>query len=114
MKKMFKTISFSLPTFYLLFSTKMACAAVNVGVGIPGTSGNSYTYNSYVSAILKYSIRLGFGLAVIMLIYAGIKYLTSQGNQTQINDAKEVITGAIIGFSMLLLIDLILRFLGVK
>jgi len=97
---------------YFLPSTRTY--AVDVGVKIPGFSQTSYTYNSYVSAVLKYSIRLGFALAVLMMIYAGIKYLTSQGNQTQVNDAKEIILGAIIGFTMLLLIDLILRFLGIK
>jgi len=121
MMKLFKTIFLTLSTclpvgtaFYFLLSTKSVFAAANVGVSIPGTSGNSFTYNSYVSAILKYSIRLGFALATLMLIYAGIKYLTSQGNQTQINDAKEIMFGAIIGFAILLLVNVILGFLGIN
>jgi len=111
--KIFKTISLSLSTIYFLLSARLAFA-VEVGVKIPGTDKTSFTFNSYISAILKYSIRLGFALAVLMLIYAGIKYLTSQGNQTAINDAKEIMLGAIIGFVMLLLIEAILIFLGVK
>jgi len=112
MKKIFNTILFS--AFYFLLSTELAFAAANVGVSIPGTTRTSFTFNSYISAILKYSIRLGFALAVLMLIYAGIKYLTSQGNQTAINDAKEIMLGAIIGFVMLLIVEAILLFLGVK
>ena len=114
MIKIFKTITLALATFYVLHATGVVFAAANVGVEIPGTKGNSFTYNSYVSAILKYSIRLGFALATVMLIYAGIKYLTSQGNQTQINDAKEIMIGAIIGFAILLLVNVILGFLGIN
>ena len=86
---------------------------MDVGVEIPGTKTTSFTYNSYVNAILKYSVRLGFVLAILMIIYAGIKYMTSQGNQTAINDAKEIMLGAIIGFVMLLLVNMILGFLNI-
>lgn len=118
MKNMFKILS---PVFSTCLPVGTACHlllsatpthAIETGVSINGKT--SFTgYNGYVSAILGYSIKLGFALAALMLIYAGIKYLTSQGNQTQINDAKEIIFGAIIGFSILLLIDVILRFLGI-
>lgn len=119
MKKIFKTILLSkcLPRIalatwgYLLLTTK--AYAVDVGVEIPGKGSHFAGFNSYVSAILDYSTKIGFALAALMIIYAGIKYLTSQGNQTQINDAKEILLGAIIGFVMLLLVDVILRFLGI-
>lgn len=114
MKNIF--VKTSLATCYFLLATKFAAAASGNGVtvGVPVNGNTNFAgFNSYVSAILKYSIRLGFALAVLMIIYSGIKYMTSQGNQTQINDAKEIIMGAIIGFAMLLLIDVILRFLGV-
>lgn len=98
--------------YYLLLATSAAFAQVQTGVSV--NNQNSFAgYNSYVSAILKYSIRLGFALAALMLIYAGIKYLISQGNQTQINDSKEIILGAILGFAILLLVNVILGFLGI-
>ena len=98
--------------FYSLASVKLVYA-VDVGVQVEGRN-NFKGYNDYINTILKYSIRLGFALAVLMLIYAGIRYMTSQGNQTTINDAKEIMFGAIIGFVMLLLVEMILVFLGVK
>ena len=119
MKKIFKTISLStfLPLIalatwgYFLLSTKVAFA-VDVGVKVGGKSSFA-GFNAYVNAVLKYSLQLGGALGTLMLIYAGIKYLTSQGNQTQISDAKEVALGAIIGVVMLFLVNAILRFLGV-
>lgn len=109
--KKFAPCSLLLTPYLLLLSTH--AYAVSVGVEIPGTTGTSFTYKTYMSAILKFSLRIGFALAVLMIVYAGIKYLTSQGNQTQINDAKEILLGAIIGFTMLILISVILSFLGI-
>lgn len=88
--------------------------AVSVGVEIPGRSGNDYTYSTYMSAIFSYAIKIGFALAVLMTIYAGYKYMMSQGNQTQISEAKEIFIGAVIGYVMLLLIELILNVLKTK
>lgn len=96
----------------ILSSLILKAYAAKQGVPIPGTSGN-LKYNEYISAVLKYSVRVGLLLATIMIIYAGIKYLTSQGNQTAINDGKEILLGAIIGFVMLLTIHIILRLLGI-
>ena len=109
--KIFKTISVFLATCYMLLATKLAFA-VDVGVSVAGKSSFK-GYNEYINYVLKYAVRLGFVLAILMLIYAGIKYMTSQGNQTQINDAKEIMLGAIIGFVMLLLVNVILGFLGI-
>lgn len=86
---------------------------VDVGVEIPGHGTHFAGYNSYVSAILDFATKIGFALASLMIIYAGIKYLTSQGNQTAINDAKEILIGAIIGFVLLLLVDVVLKILKV-
>lgn len=101
------------------FSTKTAIAAgttprVDVGVTIPGFSQTSYSYGSYVSAVIKWGIGIGISLCTLMIIYAGIKYMTSQGNQTQIADAKDIMVSTITGFIMLILIWLILKVLGIK
>ncbi len=94
-------------------STTVVNNGVDVGVPVDGKTHFS-GFNFYISAILAYSIRLGFALAALMIIYAGIKYVTSQGNQTQLNDSKEILIGAILGFALLLIIDVVLRILAVK
>lgn len=88
--------------------------ALDTGVGIPNSSGgttNSFPggYQDYVKAVFSFSLKLGVALTVLMVIFAGYKYMTSQGNPTAINEAKDIIIGSLSGFIMLLLIYLILN-----
>jgi len=88
--------------------------AVTVGVPFPWTEGRTnYSFNSYVYALLNFSISMGFVLSGLMIVYGGIKYILSQGNQTQTSDAKDVLISALIGFSLLLLIKMILNTLNI-
>ena len=86
--------------------------AVGTGVEIPGYGTTNHDYKTYICAIYKYSLIVGTSLAVLMIIFAGYKYLTSQGNQTQIADAKEIVVGAIIGFTLLVMVRFVLTWLG--
>lgn len=83
---------------------------VNVGVGIGGKS--NFYYKTYIQAIYTYSITLGTSLAVLMIIYAGYKYLTSRGESSATSEAKDILGGALLGLAVLLLIRLILNFIG--
>lgn len=94
--------------FVYLLATK--AYAVGTGVKIPGSGTTNHTYNTYIDAILKYSITIGLALSTMMFVYAGIKYITSQGDSSKINDAKDIVTGTLIGFVMLLLMDSLVRF----
>lgn len=98
---------------FLISKLILKAYALDTGVEIPGHSGTTYSdYKEYIGAIYKFALVAGFSLATLMLIYAGYKYLTSQGNQTQITDAKDIMYGAIIGFVILLLANFVLKFLG--
>jgi len=90
--------------------------AFKIGVGIPGgpSAGSEVTYKQYMNAVLLFSVKIGFALAVLMIIFAGYRYMFSQGNQSQIGEAKEIFIGAIIGFILLLLIGVIISVLKVK
>ena len=87
-------------------------AKVQTGVGIPGTSETAHNYNSYVKAFYGYAIDLGMSLAMLMIIYAGYKYVTSQGNSSATNDAKDLLIGALLGLATLFLVRFILNFVG--
>ena len=87
--------------------------AVGLGVQIPKSNTTNYNYSSYTYALLNYAIYIGLFLSALMIVYGGIKYILSQGNQTQINDAKDVLFSAMIGFGLLLMIALILKTLGI-
>lgn len=90
--------------------------AVEVGIGIPDDKGNTVNkfadYGAYIVAIYDFAIKLGSTLTALMIIYAGYRYLTSQGNPSAINEAKDIIIGSLSGFALLLLIYFILKLLN--
>ncbi len=55
----------------------------------------------YIIAIYKYSLGIASILAVIMVMIAGLLYLTSAGNPQRIGQAKNYIIGAISGLVIL-------------
>jgi len=88
--------------------------AADIGVDIPGSGvdPNTWTWGRYIEAVYGFSVRLGEVLVTIMIIYAGYQYLTSQGDTSKLNQAKDVMIGSIIGFVFLLLIGVILDYIG--
>lgn len=66
----------------------------------------------YVNLILRWAYPVIGALAVLMIIYAGYLYMTSQGNSDKLNQAKEIIIGVITGIALLFLIGIILRTIG--
>lgn len=101
-----------LSAFALILLPK-ATQAFEAGISIPGHTGNTYdSYTDYIIAIFTFALRAGAILTVLMITYAGFKYMTSQGNQSAVNEAKDIIIGSLSGFAMLLLIYLILNILG--
>lgn len=67
----------------------------------------------YVNRILDWFIPIVGGVALLMMIYAGYLYMTSQGDSEKINQAKEIIIGVIVGIVLLFAIKLILDGIGV-
>lgn len=92
---------------------------VNVGVPIPAPGNSavnnktSYTYDEYICAIYYWALNIGFGLTLLMIVYAGYRYMTAAGNDSVFSETKDVLTNAILGFVLLLCIRLVLHFLHV-
>jgi hypothetical protein len=56
-----------------------------------------------VQSIINLSIPAGVLFAVLLLTYAGYLMISSQGNPEKLNEAREVVTNAIIGFAMVIM-----------
>ena len=56
-----------------------------------------------INAITRLALPLAGTAAVILLIIAGYKMISSQGNPDKLTDAKEMATNAIIGLVFILL-----------
>lgn len=77
-----------------------------------GESGYNANCKSYILEFYKYALRLGAILSILMIIYAGYLYVFSQGDTSKLGQAKEVLTGTLLGFLLLLTVGIILNFLG--
>jgi|SRR3989338_1451582 len=66
-------------------------------IGLPGEADNPLDWVVFlVRAVLGF---LGL-VFLVLIIYAGIKWMTSGGNSTTIEDAKKIITNAVIGLAI--------------
>ena len=89
-------------------------SAVATFLKIPGSNiGGTVGFKDYVAALIKFATYLGGILATLMIMYAGFIYLTSSGDSSKLNSAKEVLLGSILGFIMLLCINEIDKFIHV-
>jgi len=76
------------------------------------TSGDQF--QSLLTLIVNiFSIVVGF-VAVIMIIYGGVKYITSGGDSNNISGAKNTIVYAIIGLVIVALAQVIVHFVLAK
>ena len=97
--------------FAMMLFLPAKALAVDVGVSIGGKTSFA-DFAAYIFAVFSFALKLGAILTTLMVIYAGYKYMTSQGNPTGINEAKDIMIGSITGFAMLLLVYFILNILG--
>jgi hypothetical protein len=69
---------------------------------------------SVVQAVIRVlSIIIGIA-AVIMIIFAGLRYITSGGDATKISSAKDTIIYAVIGLVIVALAQIIVKFVLTK
>ena len=61
------------------------------------------------SIVNIFSVIVGL-IAVVMIIYGGFRYITSGGDSTRVNGAKNTILYAIIGLIVVALAQIIVRF----
>jgi hypothetical protein len=89
--------------------------AVCQGIGLTGSNDKCIeegpaTVNSTVkNAINLISVVVGIA-AIIMIIIGGFKYITSAGDSSKVNSAKDTVLFAIVGLVIVMLAQVIVRF----
>ncbi|TSC91692.1 MAG: Uncharacterized protein CEN92_210 [Candidatus Berkelbacteria bacterium Licking1014_96] len=104
--------------FLIIFSVSPASAQVysvspsasgSVGLGAPiGGETKPSSFADYTNRIYQFAVVIGISLAVLMIIFAGYKYMSSSGDPQSMAEAKEILIGAIVGLILILLTRLIL------
>lgn len=67
-----------------------------------------------IGSLIKIGLNIGGGVALIMILVAGFMFTTSQGDPKKTNEAKELMTSAVIGLLFIIFSVTILQFIGVS
>lgn len=81
-------------------------AAVNLPAG---TELDLTKIQTLIETVANFLIVIGLVIAVIYIIWGGLRYMTSRGDETAAKKAKEAIVNGIIGAAVVLGVGVILR-----
>lgn len=97
-------------------SKQAACTAIGgtYSGGVCSTGGSMSTPQDIVSTVIQIFAWVVGAISVIMLIFAGLKYVTSGGDSNKIASAKNTIIYAVIGLILVALSTVIVNFVLVK
>jgi len=86
-----------------LFPLIHVAHAVTISMAIPGTNPNtsSTSPGAFVANMYQFALAIGGVLAFGIVVYGGVKYMTSAGNPSGQGDAKEWIEAALLGLLLL-------------
>lgn len=91
-----------------------ACEGATLGVSSDCTNGAAGTLTSKIKAIINlFSIIIGI-VAVIMIIVAGFRYITSGGDSGNVTNAKNTLLYAVVGLVVAALAQVIVKFVLAK
>lgn len=68
----------------------------------PWQLGSGTTLGGIIALITNILIGIGIALVIIFLVLGGIRYLTSGGDQKAAQEARAMLTNAVIGFVIVL------------
>jgi hypothetical protein len=84
------------------FIIPVAYAAPSVNTTLRNPLGGINSLPELIVAILRVVIAIGFPVLVLMIIYTGFLFITAQGNEKKLGEAKTSFTWTIIGGAVLL------------
>jgi hypothetical protein len=114
--KLFRTMTLAkaVQIFAIVLTVSLAIAPVAFaqfqvpsagGTGLP----NDTSLSGFILKIINYALAIAGLVAVLFLIIGGFRYITSAGNEETAEQAKKVITNAIIGIVVIILSFVIVR-----
>ncbi len=84
------------------------CTAVKTAIGDISTEPAGF-----IGDIFKLLLGISGGIALILIISSGYKFMASQGNPEQVQEARETLTSAIVGLLFIIFSFVILQVIGV-
>lgn len=82
----------------------------DTGKALPG-SNQSENLIDFAGKLMGMLLKLVASIGIVVVIYGGIKMMTSQGNSTGVDKGKKAITEAIVGIILVFISYLIISFI---
>lgn len=99
--------------FFALLIFPESAFALKTGLGdIPGDEKN-LNPSDLGNKILQIALGAAGGVAFLLIIYGGFKLAFSRGDPQAIQDARDVITSAIVGLVIIVMAVFLLRLIGI-
>ncbi len=87
-----------------IFAQKAFASSLGSKLGEEATDFSGITNeDTLTEKIIEIAIPLGVGCAVILLVYGGYMMMSSQGNPDKLQEARSIVTNAVIGLLVILL-----------
>lgn len=64
-----------------------------------------------IQTLLKGAINFSGLVAVVLVIFAGVKYMTTAGDPEKFKEANQALVAAVIGFLIILITSMVLNFI---
>lgn len=97
MKKLFKASLLGL----VLFALPLISRAVSVDMSVSGGLG-SQNLTTTIGNIIQVIIGFLGVIAVIIILIGGFKWMTAQGNEEKVGEAKKLLGAGVIGLAIIL------------
>ncbi len=105
--------NFQIKSLFLLFAISyllLAASSVSA-VLLPNPLGPGSNIFTFIDRFLDLLFTFGLPLAVIMILWSALQFLTSGGNPQKIQSAKNTLLYTMVGFGILLLSKGIIKFI---
>lgn len=112
---MLKKIFFSLLALFSLFKTKLILAYTGdtgLSDAAPSSLENAGSIQSFIGKVIGAALGFTGTIFFVLVIYAGLKWMTSAGNEEQIEKSKKILIAAIIGLVIVVSAYAITSFVG--
>ncbi|MBI4407394.1 MAG: hypothetical protein HY565_02735 [Candidatus Kerfeldbacteria bacterium] len=70
--------------------------------------------SQYINAVYRFALGIVGIIAVVLIMFGGLRWMSAAGNESIVTEAKEIVTSAVIGLVIALLSYVILAFINPK